>query len=87
MAFATIEEALAEIAAGRPVVVIDDEDRENEGDLVLAGEHATTEQLAFMIKHTSGVVCVPMLGEDLDRLDIPMMVVDNQDPKGTAYTV
>ncbi len=87
MPFATIEEALAEIAAGRPVVVVDDEDRENEGDLVLAGEHATPEELAFMVKHTSGVVCVPMLGEDLDRLDIPMMVVDNQDPKGTAYTV
>ncbi len=87
MSYATIEEALEEIAAGRPVVVVDDEDRENEGDLVLAGEHATTEQLAFMVKHTSGVVCVPMLGEDLDRLEVPMMVVDNQDPKGTAYTV
>ncbi len=87
MPFATIEEALADIAAGRPVVVVDDEDRENEGDLVLAGEHATAEELAFMVKHTSGVVCVPMLGEDLDRLDIPMMVLDNQDPKGTAYTV
>ncbi len=85
--FATIEEALADIAAGKPVVVVDDEDRENEGDLVLAGEHATAEWMAFIVKHTSGVVCVPMLGEDLDRLDIPMMVVDNQDPKGTAYTV
>lgn len=87
MPFATIEEAIAEIAAGRPVVVVDDEDRENEGDIVIAGEHASPEWMAFMVNHTSGVLCVPMLGEDLDRLDIPMMVLDNQDPKGTAYTV
>jgi 3,4-dihydroxy 2-butanone 4-phosphate synthase/GTP cyclohydrolase II len=85
--FATIDEAIAEIAAGRLVVVVDDEDRENEGDLVMAADAATPETLAFIIKHSSGVVCVPMLGEDLDRLEIPMMVVRNEDPKGTAYTV
>jgi 3,4-dihydroxy 2-butanone 4-phosphate synthase / GTP cyclohydrolase II len=85
--FATIEEAVAVIRDGGMVVVVDDEDRENEGDLVLAADAATPEQLAFMINHTSGVVCVPMLGEDLDRLQIPMMVARNEDPKGTAYTV
>jgi 3,4-dihydroxy 2-butanone 4-phosphate synthase / GTP cyclohydrolase II len=85
--FATIDEAIAVIRDGGMVVVVDDEDRENEGDLVLAADAATPEQLAFMINHTSGVVCVPMLGEDLDRLQIPMMVARNEDPKGTAYTV
>jgi 3,4-dihydroxy 2-butanone 4-phosphate synthase / GTP cyclohydrolase II len=86
-AFATIEQAVAVIRDGGMVVVTDDEDRENEGDLVLAADAATPEQLAFMINHTSGVVCVPMLGEDLDRLEVPMMVARNEDPKGTAYTV
>lgn len=87
MSFATIDEALEVIAAGGMIVVVDDEDRENEGDLVMAADAATPEQLAFIVKHSSGVVCVPMLGEDLDRLDIPMMVSRNEDPKGTAYTV
>ncbi len=85
--FATIEAAIEEIRGGGMVVVVDDEDRENEGDLVMAADAATPEALAFVINHTSGVVCVPMLGEDLDRLDVPMMVARNQDPKGTAYTV
>jgi 3,4-dihydroxy 2-butanone 4-phosphate synthase / GTP cyclohydrolase II len=85
--FASIDEAIAVIRAGGMVIVVDDEDRENEGDLVLAADAATPENLAFMIKHTSGVVCVPMLGEDLDRLEVPMMVARNEDPKGTAYTV
>jgi 3,4-dihydroxy 2-butanone 4-phosphate synthase / GTP cyclohydrolase II len=85
--FAAIDDAIAVMRDGGMVVVVDDEDRENEGDLVLAADAATPEKLAFMINHTSGVVCVPMLGEDLDRLDIPMMVARNQDPKGTAYTV
>jgi 3,4-dihydroxy 2-butanone 4-phosphate synthase / GTP cyclohydrolase II len=85
--FATIDEAVAVLRDGGMVVVVDDEDRENEGDLVMAADAATPDHLAFMINHTSGVVCVPMLGEDLDRLEIPMMVARNQDPKGTAYTV
>jgi 3,4-dihydroxy 2-butanone 4-phosphate synthase / GTP cyclohydrolase II len=85
--FASIEEAIAVIRDGGMVVVVDDEDRENEGDLVLAADAATPEALAFVINHSSGVVCVPMLGEDLVRLDVPMMVARNQDPKGTAYTV
>ncbi|KIH98678.1 3,4-dihydroxy-2-butanone 4-phosphate synthase [Streptomonospora alba] len=79
--------AIADIAAGRPVVVVDDEDRENEGDLVFAAEAATPELLAFTVRHTSGLICVPMLGEDLDRLQLPLMTADNQDGLGTAYTV
>jgi 3,4-dihydroxy 2-butanone 4-phosphate synthase/GTP cyclohydrolase II len=86
-AFASIEEAVAILADGGMVVVVDDEDRENEGDLVLAADAVTSEQMAFVIQHTSGFVCVPMLGDDLDRLDLPPMVTRNQDPKGTAYAV
>jgi 3,4-dihydroxy 2-butanone 4-phosphate synthase/GTP cyclohydrolase II len=85
--FGTVEAAVAEIAAGRPVVVVDDEDRENEGDLVFAAELATPELLAFAVRWTSGVVCVPLTGEDCDRLGLPPMWPDNQDPHGTAYTV
>jgi 3,4-dihydroxy 2-butanone 4-phosphate synthase / GTP cyclohydrolase II len=85
--FASIDAALEVIAAGGMVVVVDDEDRENEGDLVMAADAATPEAMAFIVKHSSGVVCVPMLGEDLGRLDVPMMVSHNEDPKGTAYTV
>ncbi len=87
MSFATIEQAIEVIRAGGMVIVVDDEDRENEGDLVMAADAATTETLAFMVNHTSGVICVPMLAADLDRLEIPMMVHRNEDPKGTAYTV
>ena len=85
--FDTIERALAELQAGRPVVVVDDADRENEGDLVVAASKATPELLAFMIRHTSGVVCVPMEGRELDRLRLPPMTYVNEDRKGTAYTV
>jgi 3,4-dihydroxy 2-butanone 4-phosphate synthase / GTP cyclohydrolase II len=87
MSLASISEALAVIAAGGMVIVVDDEDRENEGDLVMAADAADAASLAFIVNHTSGVVCVPMLAEDLDRLQIPMMVLRNEDPKGTAYTV
>ncbi len=82
-----IPEAIADIAAGRPVVVVDDEDRENEGDIIFAAEAATPELLAFMIRYTSGVVCVPMLGEDLDRLELPLMTKVNEEGMRTAYTV
>ena len=87
MSLASIDEAIAVIAAGGMVIVVDDDDRENEGDLVMAADAADAAALAFMVNHTSGVICVPMLGEDLQRLEIPMMVVRNEDPKGTAYTV
>jgi 3,4-dihydroxy 2-butanone 4-phosphate synthase/GTP cyclohydrolase II len=85
--FDPIERAVADIAAGKAVLVVDDEDRENEGDLIFAAAKATPELLAFMIRHTSGVVCVPMPASDLDRLDLPPMTVVNQDRKKTAYTV
>lgn len=87
MSFGTIEQAIKDIAAGRPVIVVDDESRENEGDLVFAAEHATPELLAFMIRHTSGYVCVPLTGADCDRLDLPPMYHTNQDRRGTAYAV
>ncbi len=82
-----IERAVADIAAGRPVVVVDDEDRENEGDIIFAASAATPELMAFTIRHSSGVICVPMPGELLDRLDLPLMRPDNQDRLRTAYAV
>ncbi|MDP9433543.1 MAG: bifunctional 3,4-dihydroxy-2-butanone-4-phosphate synthase/GTP cyclohydrolase II [Actinomycetota bacterium] len=85
--FGTIPEAIADIAAGKAVVVVDDADRENEGDLIFAAEKATPELLAFTIRYSSGVICVPMLGSRLDRLELPPMYHVNQDRKGTAYTV
>ncbi|MEY4347715.1 MAG: hypothetical protein RIS43_134, partial [Actinomycetota bacterium] len=83
----SVESAIAAIARGEAVVVVDDEDRENEGDLIFAGSLANAELMGFMIRHTSGVVCVPMPGEWLDRMNIPPMTSVNEDAKGTAYTV
>ncbi|MFK4090841.1 bifunctional 3,4-dihydroxy-2-butanone-4-phosphate synthase/GTP cyclohydrolase II [Kribbella sp. NPDC020789] len=83
----TIEHALDEIRAGRPIVVVDDEDRENEGDLVFAASKATPELLAFLIRYSSGVVCVPMEGAELDRLGIPLMTPHNRERMRTAYTI
>ena len=83
----SIERAIAEIAAGRAVVVVDDEDRENEGDLIFAAARATPELMGFTIRHTSGVVCVPMLGSELDRLKVPPMTYANEDRKGTAFAI
>jgi 3,4-dihydroxy 2-butanone 4-phosphate synthase/GTP cyclohydrolase II len=85
--FANIEKAVADIADGRPVVVVDDENRENEGDLIFAAEKATPELLAFMVRYTSGYICVPLTEGDCDRLDLPPMYHTNQDRRGTAYTV
>jgi 3,4-dihydroxy 2-butanone 4-phosphate synthase/GTP cyclohydrolase II len=85
--FDTIDFAVAEIAAGRAVVVVDDEDRENEGDLIFAAELVTPELIAFMVRYTSGYVCVPITESDADRLELPPMSRVNQDPRGTAYTV
>jgi 3,4-dihydroxy 2-butanone 4-phosphate synthase/GTP cyclohydrolase II len=85
--FDPIEEAVADIAAGKPVVVVDDEDRENEGDIIFAASRATPELLTFTIRYTSGVICVPMLGRDLDRLQIPLMTAQNTERMRTAYTV
>ena len=83
----TVEEAIADIAAGKAVVVVDDEDRENEGDLIFAASRATPELMAFTIRHSSGVICVPMPADMLDRLDIPLMTPHNTDRLRTAYTV
>ncbi|WP_198942716.1 bifunctional 3,4-dihydroxy-2-butanone-4-phosphate synthase/GTP cyclohydrolase II [Actinophytocola xanthii] len=82
-----VERAVADIRAGRPVIVVDDEDRENEGDLIFAAEKATPELLAFMVRYTSGYICVPLPEADCDRLDLPPMFHTNQDVRGTAYTV
>ncbi|MGH3829759.1 MAG: bifunctional 3,4-dihydroxy-2-butanone-4-phosphate synthase/GTP cyclohydrolase II [Pseudonocardiaceae bacterium] len=86
-AFAGIDRAIADVAAGRPVIVVDDEERENEGDLIFAAARATPELLAFTVRYTSGYVCVPLTGQDCDRLDLPPMFHTNQDKRGTAYTV
>ncbi len=83
----SIERAIADIAAGKAVVVVDDEDRENEGDLVFAAEKATPELVSFMIRYSSGYICVPMTGEELDRLEIPLMVGSNTERMRTAYTI
>ena len=85
--FDSIEHAVADIAAGKAVVVVDDEGRENEGDLVFAAEKATPELVAFMVRYTSGYLCVPLDGADCDRLTLPPMYTTNQDKHGTAYTV
>jgi 3,4-dihydroxy 2-butanone 4-phosphate synthase/GTP cyclohydrolase II len=85
--FGTIEEAVEAVAAGRAVVVVDDADRENEGDLIFAAELATPELMAFMVRYTSGFVCAPLTEADADRLELPPMYHTNQDRRGTAYTV
>ncbi|WP_461110492.1 3,4-dihydroxy-2-butanone-4-phosphate synthase [Streptomyces calidiresistens] len=82
-----VERAIADMAAGRPVVVVDDADRENEGDLVVAASAITPEVVAFMMSECRGLICVPMEGGDLDRLDLPQMVTTNSESMGTAFTV
>ena len=84
--FASIEDAVAAMAKGEIIVVVDDEDRENEGDLIMAAEAATPEKIAFFVRHTSGVICAPLLGERLDELDIPLMVRENTESHRTAFT-
>src|SRR3954451_24870198 len=83
---AKIEDAVAAIGRGEIVVVVDDEDRENEGDLIMAAEFATPEKIAFFVRHTSAVICAPLMGERLDELDIPLMVRDNTESHRTAFT-
>jgi 3,4-dihydroxy 2-butanone 4-phosphate synthase/GTP cyclohydrolase II len=82
-----IEKAIADIAVGKAVVVVDDEDRENEGDLIFAAELATPELVSFMVRYTSGYICVPITEAEADRLELPPMYYANQDKRGTAYTV
>ncbi|HIW46079.1 MAG TPA: 3,4-dihydroxy-2-butanone-4-phosphate synthase [Candidatus Yaniella excrementigallinarum] len=87
MKLADIHQAIDAIANGQPVIVADDEDRENEGDLIVSAQLATTETIAFMVEHSSGLLCAPMSDEIADRLELPMMVSHNQDVRQTAYTV
>lgn len=87
MSLATIPEALEALRAGRPVIVADDESRENEGDIILSAQLATPEWLAWTIRWSSGFICAPMPAEWADRLDLPPMVAVNEDARGTAYTV
>jgi 3,4-dihydroxy 2-butanone 4-phosphate synthase/GTP cyclohydrolase II len=83
----SVERAIADIGAGRPVVVMDDEDRENEGDLIFAAAKATPELMGFTIRHSSGVICVPMPADMLDRLEIPLMTPHNRDRMRTQFTI
>jgi len=85
--FAPIDDVIAAIARGEMVVIVDDEDRENEGDLIMAAQHVTAEKLAFIIRHTSGVVVAPLTGERCDDLRLPMMVDHNTESHRTAFTV
>jgi 3,4-dihydroxy 2-butanone 4-phosphate synthase/GTP cyclohydrolase II len=87
MALSTIEEAVAALRNGGMVVVVDDEDRENEGDLIMAAEDVTAESMAFFLEHTSGVFCVPLESSRADELDLPLMVVANTEAQRTAFTV
>src|SRR5579864_1628151 len=87
MTMARIEDAIAAISKGEIVVVVDDEDRENEGDLIMAAQAATPEKIAFFLAHTSGVICVPLTPERADQLDLPLMVAHNTESQRTAFTV
>ena len=87
MSFCSVEEAIEEITAGRFIIVLDDENRENEGDLILAAEKATPEAINFMVRHARGLVCMPMIGERLDELELPLMTLQNTESMQTAFTV
>jgi 3,4-dihydroxy 2-butanone 4-phosphate synthase/GTP cyclohydrolase II len=85
--FAPVEEIIAAARRGEMVIMTDDEDRENEGDLILPAEEATPEKIGFMLRHTSGILCLSVTGDRLDELDLPMMVAENTDMRRTAFTV
>jgi 3,4-dihydroxy 2-butanone 4-phosphate synthase/GTP cyclohydrolase II len=87
MSFAPIEEIIAAIGRGEMVIMVDDEDRENEGDVIIAAEDATPDSIGFMLRYTSGIICMPVIGERLDELELPMMVAKNTDVRRTAFTV
>lgn len=87
MSFAAVDDIVAAIASGEMVIMVDDEDRENEGDLILAADAVTPDKIGFMLRHTSGIICLSVPGERLDELDIPMMVSRNTDARRTAFTV
>jgi 3,4-dihydroxy 2-butanone 4-phosphate synthase / GTP cyclohydrolase II len=85
--FITVEEALEETRRGRTLILMDDEQRENEGDLCIAAEKTTPDAINFMARHARGLICLPMASERIDRLGLTMMVGDNQAPLGTAFTI
>ena len=85
--FNTIEEAIEDIKQGKMIIVVDDEDRENEGDLVMAAEKVTPEAISFMAIHGRGLICVPITKKRAEELDLPLMVGNNTDNMGTAFTV
>lgn len=85
--FSTVEEALEDLKNGKIILVADDEDRENEGDMICAAEFATTENVNFMATHAKGLICMPMSEEICRRLQFPQMVTDNTDNHETAFTV
>ncbi len=87
MTLAKIEDAIAEIQAGRMVIVVDDEDRENEGDIIVAAEKLTGDHIGFMVRYCSGIICVPMEGQRLEELNLPLMISQNSESMGTAFTV
>jgi 3,4-dihydroxy 2-butanone 4-phosphate synthase/GTP cyclohydrolase II len=87
MSLADIPTALAALRHGRPIIVADDESRENEGDVIIAAELASQEWIAWLVRNSSGFICAPMTNEIADRLELPLMVLENEDPLGTAYTV
>jgi 3,4-dihydroxy 2-butanone 4-phosphate synthase / GTP cyclohydrolase II len=87
MSFSPIDEIVAAIGRGEMVIMVDDEDRENEGDLIVAAEDATPDNVGFMLRYTSGIICMPVTGERLDELELPMMVAKNTDVRRTAFTV
>jgi 3,4-dihydroxy 2-butanone 4-phosphate synthase/GTP cyclohydrolase II len=87
MSFVPVEDLIAAIARGDLVIMVDDADRENEGDLIIAADQATPTKIGFMIRHSSGILTVPMTGERLDQLEVPMMVRQNTDARRTAFTV
>ena len=83
----SVEDAIAAVARGEMVCVVDDMNRENEGDLIMAADLCTPELMAKIIRYTSGVICIAMEGERMDELGLPPMLVNNEDPKGTAFSV
>jgi 3,4-dihydroxy 2-butanone 4-phosphate synthase/GTP cyclohydrolase II len=87
VSFASVEEIVAAIGRGEMVIMVDDADRENEGDLIIAAEASTPDSIGFMLRHTSGIICIPLHGERLDELELPMMVAKNTDVRRTAFTI
>jgi len=87
MSFAPIEDIIAAVGRGEMVIMVDDEDRENEGDLIIAAEDVAPDNIGFMLRYTSGIICLPVIGERLDELELPMMVAKNTDVRRTAFTI